>query len=112
MKNSSSNGQREEARESGLEAGEKQVRAGKSQGVKEPFRNEVSGQMLSRNRWEVTFIVGGGGAGVQGAFRIVFLFPLIIMFVISAAFIIHIQYSSTILIRRALRMAVNFIQVF
>lgn len=110
MKNSSSNGQREEARESALEAGEKQVRAGKSQGVKEPFRNEVSGQMLSRNRWEVTLIVGGWG--VQGAFRIVFLFPLIIMFVISAAFIIHIQYSSTILIRRALRMAVNFIQVF
>lgn len=57
MKNSSSNGQREEARESALEAGEKQVRAGKSQGVKEPFRNEVSGQMLSRNRWEVTLIV-------------------------------------------------------
>lgn len=111
MKNSSSNGQREEARESALEAGEKQVRAGKSQGVKEPFRNEVSGQMLSRNRWEVTLIVGEGVC-VQGAFRIVFLFPLIIMFVISAAFIIHIQYSSTILIRRALRMAVNFIQVF
>lgn len=74
MKNSSSNGQREEARESGLEAGEKQVRAGKSQGVKEPFRNEVSGQMLSRNRWEVTLIVGGGGV-CAGSFQNSFSFP-------------------------------------